>query len=44
MNETFESKVLPLFKRQSRELGGLLPELYLHGLSSGNWANGARLN
>ncbi len=35
--ETFESKVLPLFKRQSQELGGLLPELYLHGLSSGDF-------
>jgi transposase-like protein len=37
VNETFESKVLPLFKRQSQELGGLLPELYLHGLSSGDF-------
>lgn len=36
-NEVFESKVLPLFKRQSKELGGLLPELYLHGLSSGDF-------
>lgn len=35
--ESFESKVLPLFKRQSKELGGLLPELYLHGLSSGDF-------
>ena len=35
--ESFESKVLPLFKRQSQELGGLLPELYLHGLSSGDF-------
>ncbi len=33
----YESKVLPLFKRQSKELGGLLPELYLHGLSSGDF-------
>ena len=37
VNEAFESKVLPLFKRQSKELGGLLPELYLHGLSSGDF-------
>jgi transposase-like protein len=36
-SESFESKVLPLFKRQSKELGGLLPELYLHGLSSGDF-------
>lgn len=35
--EAFESKVLPLFKRQSKALGGLLPELYLHGLSSGDF-------
>jgi putative transposase len=35
--DAFESKVLPLFKRQSQELGGLLPELYLHGLSSGDF-------
>lgn len=37
VNEAFESKVLPLFKRQSKEVGGLLPELYLHGLSSGDF-------
>jgi transposase-like protein len=37
VNEAFESKVRPLFKRQSKELGGLLPELYLHGLSSGDF-------
>lgn len=30
----FESKVLPLFKRRSRELGDMLPELYLHGLAN----------
>jgi putative transposase len=30
----FESKVLPLFKRRSRELGEMLPELYLHGLAN----------
>lgn len=35
--EFFESKVLPLFKRQSQELGAMLPELYLHGLSSGDF-------
>ena len=37
INEAFESKVLPLFKRQSKELGSLLPERYLHGLSSGDF-------
>ena len=30
----FESKILPLFKRRSRELGEMLPELYLHGLAN----------
>jgi transposase-like protein len=33
VDEKFESKVLPLFKRQSKEMQALLPELYLHGLS-----------
>ncbi len=37
LTETFESKVLPFFKRQSKELGAMLPELYLHGLSSGDF-------
>src|SRR5690606_12248471 len=29
----FESKILPLFKRQTPEVQKLLPELYLHGLA-----------
>jgi len=33
----FESKVLPLFTRRSIELGEMLPELYLHGLSMGDF-------
>jgi len=33
----FESKVLPLFKRRSKELGEMLPELYLHGLAKGDF-------
>jgi transposase-like protein len=33
----FESKVLPLFKRRSKEVGEMLPELYLHGLSKGDF-------
>ena len=33
----FESKVLPLFKRQSKQVRDVLPELYLHGLSSGDF-------
>src|SRR6266568_2183317 len=35
--ERFESRVLPLFKRRTAELGALLPQLYLHGLSSGDF-------
>jgi putative transposase len=37
LEDRFESKVLPLFKRKSKELGEMLPELYLHGLSSGDF-------
>jgi putative transposase len=36
-DERFESKILPFFKRRSREVGQLLPELYLHGLASGDF-------
>lgn len=35
--DEFESKVLPLFKRSSKELSEALPELYLHGLSKGDF-------
>lgn len=35
--ERFESKVLPLFTRRTREVGTMLPELYLHGLSTGDF-------
>ena len=37
LEERFRSRVLPLFKRQSREVRELLPELYLHGLASGDF-------
>jgi transposase-like protein len=37
LGERFESRVLPLFKRRSVELGALLPRLYLHGLASGDF-------
>jgi putative transposase len=37
LDERFESKVLPMFKRQSKEVGELIPELYLHGLASGDF-------
>jgi transposase-like protein len=37
VEERFESRVLPLFKRHSLEVAALLPELYLHGLSKGDF-------
>jgi putative transposase len=37
LSERFESRVLPLFKRHTEAVGGLLPELYLHGLSQGDF-------
>ena len=37
LDERFESRVLPLFARQSRAVNALLPELYLHGLSKGDF-------
>src|SRR5262249_27114297 len=35
--ERMESRILPLFKRRTQELGELLPELYLHGLAKGDF-------
>src|SRR5271157_5966207 len=35
--ERFTSKILPLFKRRTKEVGELLPELYLHGLAKGDF-------
>lgn len=37
LDERFVSRVLPLFQRRTREVGALLPELYLHGLSTGDF-------
>jgi len=37
LTERFESKVLPLFTRRTPAVGTLLPELYLHGLSTGDF-------
>jgi transposase-like protein len=37
MEEKFASRLLPLFKRRTEEVGALLPELYLHGLSLGDF-------
>jgi putative transposase len=33
----FESRLLPLFKRRTEQVGRLLPELYLHGLAQGDF-------
>jgi transposase-like protein len=37
LEERFESRVLPLFKRRTEEIGELLPQLYLHGLAHGDF-------
>ena len=53
VEERFESRVLPLFARRTKELGALLPDLYLHGLAEGRtsswrcgdcWGEGAPLS
>ena len=37
LGERFVSKVLPFFKRQTQPVRDLIPELYLHGLASGDF-------
>jgi len=37
LEDRFESQVLPLFKRRTGEISKMLPELYLHGLSHGDF-------
>lgn len=37
LEERFESRLLPLFARRTKEVGEMLPELYLHGLSQGDF-------
>ena len=37
LEERFESRILPLFKRRSQKVDEVLPELYLHGLSQGDF-------
>lgn len=37
LDEEFVSRVLPLFARHTREVGVMLPELYLHGLALGDF-------
>jgi transposase-like protein len=37
VEERFESRVLPLFAKRTREVRDLIPELYLHGLAQGDF-------
>jgi putative transposase len=37
LDERFESRILPMFKRQTETVRALIPELYLHGLASGDF-------
>ena len=37
LDERFVSKVVPMFKRQTEAVRALIPELYLHGLASGDF-------
>lgn len=42
LEERFESRVLPLFKRRTEEVAKLLPDLYLHGLAEGDFDKALR--
>jgi transposase-like protein len=37
MEQRFVSRILPLFERRTKEVGELLPQLYLHGLAEGDF-------
>ncbi|MCL6597107.1 MAG: IS256 family transposase, partial [Firmicutes bacterium] len=37
LEERFESRILPMFARRTREVSELVPELYLHGLAEGDF-------
>jgi putative transposase len=37
LEQRFESRILPLFVRRTREVAELLPQLYLHGLAEGDF-------
>ena len=37
LEERFESRVLPLFAKRTRQVRELIPELYLHGLAQGDF-------
>ena len=42
LEERFESRVLPLFAKRTRQVRELIPELYLHGLALGDFDLGLR--
>ena len=37
LEQRFESRIVPLFRRRTQEVGELLPQLYLHGLAQGDF-------
>jgi putative transposase len=37
LGERFVSRILPLFQRRTRQVGEMLPQLYLHGLALGDF-------
>ena len=37
LEERFESRILPLFVRRSKEVNQVIPQLYLHGLAEGDF-------
>jgi transposase-like protein len=37
LDERFESRILPFFRRRTEEVGAVLPELYLHGLAQADF-------
>jgi transposase-like protein len=37
LEQRFVSRLLPLFQRRTKEVGQLLPQLYLHGLAEGDF-------
>jgi putative transposase len=37
LKKRFESRILPLFVRRSKEVNQLIPQLYLHGLAEGDF-------
>ena len=37
IDERFESRILPLFERRTKQVAELIPDLYLHGLSQGDF-------